>query len=88
MLQIEVCFIICPGGGNRIYYYQHSGWAGWHTDTILLGILSHGAGAGAGVIISVIMRPGCRGTPEPMIISDAVTKCPLIRARSQAAGTH
>ena len=54
------CFIICPGGGNTIYYYQHSGW---HTDTILLWILSHGAGAGD-VIISVIMRrvPECQGT--------------------------
>ena len=31
---------------------------GWHTDTILLGILS----SGAGVIISVIMRPECQGT--------------------------
>ena len=68
VLQIEFCFIIqCQGGGNRIYYQ----WLAWHTDTILLGILS--SGAGAGVIISVIMRPECQGTRGPMIISDAVT---------------
>ena len=63
MLQIEVCFIICPGGGNRIYYYQHSGWAGWHTDTILLGILSAGAGAGAGCNYIGYNEAGVSGDP-------------------------